>query len=54
MRIFAGIRWTRVLNESGVVENGNFRFFRSLYLTKFQIQGRHYYIVISRPLLAFQ
>jgi len=37
MRIFAGVRWTGALNESGVVENGDFRFFRSLYLPNLHI-----------------
>ena len=32
MRIFAGVRWRGASNESGVVENCDFRFFRSLQL----------------------
>jgi len=28
-------------NESGVVENGDFRFFRSSYLSNFHIQGHN-------------
>jgi len=33
MQIFAGVRWSGegASNESRVVENGDFRFFRSLY-----------------------
>jgi len=34
MRIFAG---EGAPNESGVVENGDFRFFRSLYLPNLHI-----------------
>jgi len=30
MQIFAGVRWRGASDESGVVENGDFRFFRSL------------------------
>jgi len=30
MQIFAGIRWRGASNESGVVENGDFRFIPSL------------------------
>jgi len=30
MQIFAGVRWRGASNESGVVENGDFRFIRSL------------------------
>jgi len=35
-------------NESGVVENGNFHFFRSvgLYLPGLHIQGHNHYIVL--------
>jgi len=32
MGIFAGVRRRGSSNKSGVVENGDFRFFRSLYL----------------------
>ena len=48
MRIFAGV----CSNESGVVENGDFRFFRSLYLPNLHIQGPNYYIVLHSPLVA--
>jgi len=37
MRIFVGVRWRGASNESGVVENGDFRFFRSLYLPNLHI-----------------
>jgi len=37
MRIFAGVRWRGASNESGVVENGDFRFFRSLYFLNLHI-----------------
>jgi len=37
MQIFAGVRWRGASNESGVVENGDFRLFRSLYLPKLDI-----------------
>ena len=30
MQIFAGVRWRGASNEIGVVENSDFRFFRSL------------------------
>jgi len=39
-------------NESGVVVNGDFRFFRSLYLPNLHIQGQNYYIVLCSPLVA--
>jgi len=32
MWIFAGVRWQGASNESGVVENGDFRLFYLLYL----------------------
>jgi len=35
MQILAGVRWGGVSNESGVVENGDFRFFRSLSSERF-------------------
>ena len=35
MWICAGVRWSS--NESGMVENGDFRFFRSLYLQNLHI-----------------
>jgi len=38
-------------NESGVVVNGDFRFFRSLYLPNLHIQGHNYYIVPCSPLV---
>ena len=45
MQIFAGVRWRGVSNESGIVENGDFRFIRSLssehftYMATRQISG---------------
>ena len=36
----------RGANGSGVVVNGDFRFFRSLYLPNLHIQGHNYYIVL--------
>ena len=39
-------------NESGVVVNGDFRFFRLLYLPNLHIQGHNYYIVLCSPLVA--
>jgi len=39
MQIFVGVPWGGASNESGVVENNDFRFFRSLYLTNFHIQS---------------
>ena len=33
-------------NESGVVVNGDFCLFRSLYLPNLHIQGHNYYIVL--------
>ena len=44
MQIFAGVRWWRgAANESVVVENGDFRFFRSLYTC-------YYYMAARQPL----
>jgi len=37
MRIFVGVRWRGASNESGVVKNDDFRFFRSLYLPNLHI-----------------
>jgi len=44
--------WRRWINESGVVVNVDFRFFRSLYLPNLHIQGHNYYTVLCRPLVA--
>ena len=54
MWIFAGVREIGVSNESGVVVNGDFCFFRSLYLLNLNIQfQRHsHYIVLCSPSLA--
>jgi len=54
---FAGVEGAS--NESGVVVNGNFRFFRSLYLPNLHIQdiqGHHYYMYIVpwSPLVALR
>ena len=38
-------------NESGVVVNGDFRFFRSLYLPNLHIEGHNYYIVLCSRLV---
>jgi len=37
MPIFAGVRWRGASNESGVVENGNFRLFYQLYFPNLHI-----------------
>ena len=47
--IFAG---KGASNDSVVVQNGDFRFFRSLYLPNLHIQGHNYYIVLCSPLVA--
>jgi len=45
MQIFAGVRWRGASNESGVVENGDFRFIRLLssehftYMATRQLSG---------------
>jgi len=45
MQIFAEVRWRGALNDSGVSENGDFRFFRSLssehftYMATRQLSG---------------
>ena len=39
-------------NECGVVVNGDFRFFRSLYLPNLHIHDHNYYIVLCSPLVA--
>jgi len=45
MQIFAGVRWGGASNESGVVENGDYRFIRSLssehftYIARRQLSG---------------
>ena len=45
--IFAAVRYGEgSSNESGVVENGDFRLFRSLYLSNLHIQGHNYYIIL--------
>ena len=51
MWIFAGVYARQgASNESGVVVNGDFRFFRSIYLLNLHIQGRNNYIVLCSPL----
>jgi len=52
IQIFAGVPWRGASNESGVVENNDFHFFRSLYLTNLHIQGHNYYSVLCSPLVA--
>ena len=37
VRIFAGVRWRGASNESGVLENGDFRLFHPLCLPNFRI-----------------
>jgi len=54
MWIVAGVCWRGASNESGVVVNGDFRFFRSLYLPNLHIQGHNYYIVLCSPLVALR
>jgi len=39
-------------NECGGDVNGDFHFFRSLYLPKLHIHGHNYYIVLCSPLMA--
>jgi len=50
--IFVGFAREGASNESGVVVNGNFRFFRSLYPPNLHIQGHNYNIVLCSPLVA--
>jgi len=45
--------WRGASNESGVVVNGDFRLFRSVYVPGLHIQGHNYYIVVCSPLVAF-
>jgi len=52
MWIFAGFAGEGASNEWGVVVNGDFRFFRSLYLLNLHIQGHNYHIVLCSPLVA--
>jgi len=54
MQIFAGVRWRGASNESRVVEKGDFRFFRSLYLPNLHMKGHIYYIVLCSRLVALQ
>ena len=49
--IFAAVCWKWASNKSGVVVNGDFRFFRSLYLPNLHIHGHNYYIVLCSPLV---
>ena len=42
MQIFAGVRWIGASNESGVVENGDFRFIRSLSSEHFTYMEGHW------------
>jgi len=55
MRIayWRGFAGEGVSNESGDVKNGEFCFFRSLYLPNIHIQCHNYYITICSPLMAF-
>jgi len=50
--IFAGVCWRGASNDCGVVVNGDFRFFRSLYLPNLHTHGHNYYIVLCSPLVA--
>ena len=50
--ILAGVCWKGASNESGVVVNDDFRFFRSLYLSNHHIQGHKNYILLCSPLMA--
>ena len=52
MWIFAGVYWRGGVNEGEFVVNGDFRFFRPLYLPSLHIQGHNYYIVLCSPLVA--
>ena len=49
MQLFAGVPWGGSIKWEWVVENDDFRFFRSLYLTNFHIQGHN---VLCSPLVA--
>jgi len=46
VRIFPGVRWPGASNESGVVENENFRLFYPLYLPNLYTQSHNYYIIL--------
>ena len=46
MRTFVGVRWRGASNETGVIENGDFCFFRLLYLPNLHIQGSIYSFII--------
>ena len=50
--IFQGVCWRGASNECGVIVNGDFRFFRSLYLPNHHIHGHNYYTVLCSPLVA--
>ena len=50
--IFLGVRWIGASNKCGVVENGAYRFFRSLYLPNLRMQCHNYYTVLSTVLTA--
>jgi len=52
--IFAGVPSKGASNHSGVVDNGNFQWFRSLFLRKLYRWGQHYYLARRSPSSAFQ
>jgi len=52
--IFAGVCWRGGIKWVWGVVNGDFRFFRSLYLPNLHVHGRNYYIVLCSPLVALQ
>jgi len=50
MRIFAGVPWIGASNNSGVIENVDFRAFATLRLRHLRKWGQHYYIVLFSAL----
>jgi len=50
--IFAGVCWRGGVKWVWGVVNGDFRFFRSLYLPNLHIHGHNYYIVLCSPSVA--
>jgi len=56
MRIFIGILWRGASNDSGVIENVDFRGFWTLGLRLWQLRkwGQRYYIPLFSPLSPFQ
>jgi len=54
VRIFAGVLWRGVSNDSGIIENVDFHGFWTVRLRHLRKWGQHYYTILFSPLPPFQ